>query len=132
MQKRWLGCAHRDFSSSRWGQLQKSYSQSMEGAPISLQGLAERGSLMQGLVERDRLAFMAILPEDLREDVQKAFQLREARKWGGNAPLEGLAALESMPDPDQMGPFKNIGFGEKVRLLSAMSPAQVSAILGEL
>lgn len=87
---------------------------------------------MQGLVERDRLVFMDMLPEDLREDVQKAFQLRQARKWGGNAPLEGLAALEAMPDPDQAAPFKNIGFSEKVRLLSAMSPAQVSAILGGL
>ena len=87
-------------------------------------------SVVQGLVERDRLAFMEILPEDLRDDVQKAFQTQQARKWGGNAALEGLAALEAIPDPEEMAPFKNIGFSEKVRLLSAMTPAQVSAILG--
>ncbi len=86
---------------------------------------------LQGLVERDRLAFMDILPEDLREDVQKAFQLKQARKWGGNAQLEGLAALEAMPNPEQMAPFQGLAFGEKVRLLSAMTPAQISAILGE-
>ncbi len=82
-------------------------------------------------MEKDRIAFIDIIPEDLREDVQKAFNTRQARKWAGTSQLEGLAALESMPDAEQMQPFQNIPFGEKVRLLGAMTPAQISAVLGE-
>ncbi|KAK9821477.1 hypothetical protein WJX74_000684 [Apatococcus lobatus] len=108
----------------------KSMKESAAQAILDNVDIDSAAQLMNGLVERDRLTFMDILPEDLREDVQNAFQARQARKWGGNAALEGLAALEAIPDPEQMAPFKSIGFSEKVRLLSAMTPAQISAILG--